>query len=224
MVQSKAWAWGKVGEKDIPHWKTPATESYYLASRWQQQAKQDFLDLGCGLGRHSVFFAKNGFRTSAFDLSRDAVEQTQKWARAEHLAITGTVGDMLALPYPDASFDCIFCKDVLSHTDTQGVKKIAADILRILKPAGECYLTLGSKKAWGFGQPWPVVDENTKIRIEAGPENGIPHFYADIGLIEELFQKFTILSAQQVQDYINDGTLHSIGWHWHVLIQKPEGA
>ena len=82
MVQSKAWDWGKVSGKDVGYWKTPATESYYLASRWRGQGKQDFLDLGCGLGRHSVFFAKKGFHTSAFDLSREAVEQTKKWAQA----------------------------------------------------------------------------------------------------------------------------------------------
>lgn len=147
MVQSKAWDWDKVSDKDVTYWKTPAAKLLSgkpLATAGKARLFRPWLRAWPA----QRLFCKKGFHTSAFDLSRDAVEQTQKWARVEHLAITGTVGDMLALPYPDASFDCIFSKDVISYTDTQGVKR--AEILRILKPAGECYLTLGSKKAWGF--------------------------------------------------------------------------
>ena len=34
-------------------WKNPSIESFYLVNRWKSQDKKDFLDLGCGLGRHS---------------------------------------------------------------------------------------------------------------------------------------------------------------------------
>lgn len=220
MIDSKAWNWKMVTGTNAEYWKSPAIESYYLMNRWRQQGKSDFLDLGCGLGRHSILFARNDFNTWAFDLSADAVEKTKEWAQSENLEIGYAVGDMLELPYDDSTFDCILCRNVISHSDTEGVKKILANIFRILKPNGECYLTLGSKKAWGFSQPWPIVDENTKIRIEDGPENGIPHFYADIQLIEKLFKDFVMVSVQHIDEYIHDDTLHSVGWHWHILISK----
>lgn len=220
MSDSKAWNWKMVTGTNAEFWKSPAIESYYLINRWKQQGKSDFLDLGCGIGRHSILFARNDFNTWAFDLSDDAVERTKKWAQSEDLKISCAVGDMLELPYDDSTFDCILCRNVISHSDTEGVKKILANIFRILKPNGECYLTLGSKKAWGFKQLWPIVDENTKIRIEDGPENGIPHFYADIQLIEKLFVDFEIISVQHINEYIHDDTLHSVGWHWHILISK----
>ena len=47
-------------------------------------------------------------------------------------------------------------------------------------------MTLGSKSTWGFKQTsWPFVDENTKLRMEEGPEYKVPHFYADYDLIKE---------------------------------------
>jgi tellurite methyltransferase len=39
------------------------------------------LDMGCGEGRNAIFFAKNGYEVSAFDLSQIAVEKTRKLAK-----------------------------------------------------------------------------------------------------------------------------------------------
>ena len=220
MVESKAWDWKIVKNKQEQTWLEPSVESYYLIDRWQKQRKNDFLDLGCGLGRHTIQFAKAGFNTAGFDLSEESIRRTAKYAKAEKLDIALKVGDMLELPYSDASFDCILCRNVISHTDTAGMRQIVEELKRVLRSEGECYLTLGSKETWGFKQDWPVVDENTKIRIEDGPENGIPHFYADYDLIQELFKDFKIELVYQLEDFYekNGKTLNS--WHYHLLIKK----
>lgn len=94
--------------------------------------------------------------------------------------------------------DAIFAYYVISHTDTKGVIEILKQIKRVLKSQGKVYLTLGSKDSWGFKENWPVVDENTKIRIEDGPDNNVPHFYADSELIYKLFSDFDILDLKQI--------------------------
>lgn len=219
MVDSKAWNWDIVKGDLKRYWQEPAIESYYLINRWLTQNKKDFLDLGCGLGRHAVQFAKAGFNTSGFDLSETAIKKTDEYARQAKVKINLQVGDMLNLPYNNDSFDCVYCRNVISHTDTAGMRKIVTELKRILRPSGECYLTLGSKQTWGFQQNWPIVDENTKIRIEDGPENGIPHFYADYDLIEDLFRDFEIVKVFQVEEYITkEKTTNSS--HYHVLIRK----
>lgn len=109
---------------------------------------------------------------------------------------------MLKLPYRDKQFDCIYCRNVISHTDTEGMKQIIKELNRTLKQNGECYLTLGSKDTWGFKQEdWPLVDENTRMRMEKGPEYKVPHFYADYNLIKKLFKTFEILDIHQEIDY-----------------------
>jgi len=220
MVESKAWDWKIVKNKQEQTWLEPSVESYYLINRWQKQRKKDFLDLGCGLGRHTIQFAKAGFNTAGFDLSEESIRRTAEYAKAEKLDISLKVGDMLELPYPDASFDCILCRNVISHTDTAGMRQIVEELKRVLRPEGECYLTLGSKETWGFKQDWPVVDENTKIRIEDGPENGIPHFYADYDLIQELFKDFKIELIYQLEDFYEKGGKTLNSWHYHLLIKK----
>ena len=220
MVESKAWDWKIVKNKQEQTWLEPSIESYYLIDRWQKQRKKDFLDLGCGLGRHTIQFAKAGFNTAGFDLSEESIRRTAEYAKAEKLDIDLKVGDMLELPYSNASFDCILCRNVISHTDTAGMHQIVEELKRVLRPEGECYLTLGSKETWGFKQDWPVVDENTKIRIEDGPENGIPHFYADYDLIQELFKDFKIELIYQLEDFYEKGGKTLNSWHYHLLIKK----
>ena len=221
MIKSKGWDWTIV--KDDPNciWKNPSIESYYLLNRWTSLNMKNFLDLGCGLGRHSILFARNGFNVSCFDISKDAIEKTKAWCEEENLKCDFKVGDMLELPYEDNSFDCILCRNVISHTDTEGMKIVVKELERVLKPGGECYLTLGSKDTWGFKQEdWPLKDPNTRIRMEQGPEYMTPHFYADYQLCQELFKDFEIINIYQVVDYFtsNDKLLDS--YHYHLLIKK----
>ena len=221
MVKSKGWNWKIVEGNNEEYWKNPSIESYYLLNRWLSQDKKDFLDLGCGLGRHSILFGQNGFNVYCFDISEDAINRTKEWATKEELEFDYKVGDMLDLPYDDNKFDCILCRNVISHTDTEGMKKVIKELDRVLKTGGECYLTLGSKDSWGFKQEdWPLIDKNTRLRMEEGPEYEIPHFYVDYKLVKELFSGFDIIEIFQVVDYYEkeDGVTDS--YHYHVLIRK----
>ena len=128
---------------------------------------------------------------------------------------------MLKLPYNNEQFDCIYCRNVISHTDTEGMKQVIKELYRVMKNDGECYLTLGSKDTWGFKQKdWPMVDENTKLRMEEGPEYKIPHFYVDYNLVKELFKNFEIINIYQVIDYYEDEKGLFDSYHYHVLIHK----
>lgn len=217
MIESKGWVWNTEFEDRESVWKNPALESYGIMNRWGSSGKKDFLDLGCGLGRHSILFGRNGFNVSCFDISGDGVESTGKWAEAEGLSFDCRTGDMLSLPYEDGSFDCILCWNVISHTDTEGVRKAIAEIRRVLREGGECYLTFGSKSTWGWSQDWPQVDANTKIRMVEGPEYKVPHFYADKELLDDLFKDFEIVGITHVQDWGKNNQ----GTHYHVLVRKP---
>ena len=220
IVKSQGWNWQIVSDEFADVWKNPAPESFYLLYRWKNQHKKSFLDLGCGLGRHTILFASNGFDVSAFDISENAIERTDKWAKELGLSINIKQGDMLNIPFEDESMDCILCMNVISHTDTKGTYKIADEIKRVLKSGGECYLTLGSKETWGYKQNWPVVDENTKLRDEQGPEYMVPHFYADHDLIFKIFKDFDIVGVKHIGTYyIHDGQKYE-SYHWHVLIRK----
>lgn len=220
MIESKGWDWKAVNGESKNYWLTPSVESFYLLHRWKDNGYTSFLDLGCGLGRHSILFGQNGFDVFAFDISKDAIDKTKNSAEELNLNFNYKIGDMRTLPYSNESIDCILCKNVISHSDTNGVKQAISELLRVLKPDGECYLTLGSKASENFKRNWPSIDENTTLLMNEGPEYKVPHFYADYELIKKLFFAFKILSVYHVEDFYEiEGTVHS-SYHYHVLVRK----
>jgi len=220
MSISRAWDWN---ESKDPLWLEPSEECYCVAARWKKRGFEKLLDFGCGLGRHSVFFARQGFCVSAFDLSADGVEHLRGWASKENLAIDARVTDMVTLPYKGGTFDCLFAYHVISHTDSVGIRGIFNEIKRVVRPGGEIYVTLCSKRSWSFAEgDHPVFDENTIIKKEDGPENGVPHYYSDydgaVGLLGEIGLK--IVNIRQKDDYYFHGGELRNSSHWFVLAER----
>ena len=70
--------WKKAGSAE---WLDPCEESYYYAEKWKREGRKSVLDLGCGLGRHSVLFAQRGFKVTALDISDDALTFLKKYSK-----------------------------------------------------------------------------------------------------------------------------------------------
>ena len=195
----KGWKWNTLqSEEDRQQWLTPALETYSFLYRWKEQDKKDFLDLGCGIGRHALLFGEQGFNVNVSDIMPEAVNQNKTLLESENIPCSGRVEDMEHMSFADNSFDCILSWQVINHNDTKGVKQTISEIHRILKPDGEVALTIPSKKTWGFRQDWPVVDENTKLNMANPVENNVPHFYTDYDYIKELFKDFELLKVDEV--------------------------
>lgn len=218
MIESKPWKW-EIVDKDNKYWNTPAPEVYYLAEYWKNKGFKSFLDVGCGFGRNAIFMAKQGFSVKAFDLSEHSVEMTKEKAKSQGVVLDDVVvADMLEMPYEDNSFDCLLALNVISHTDTEGFHWILQELSRVLKPNGEMYFTVGSKESFWFNNPiCKVVDENTRIRVEDGPENGIPHFYINDEDCLKMFNDFTIVSIKNVRVLTEHGNFSP---HYHIHLKK----
>jgi len=178
------------------------------------------LDLGCGIGRYALLFAENGFAVDAFDLSPVGVEAVQHAAQERGLTLRTQVGDALQLPYADAAFDAVLAYHVISHTDSQGIKIIVAELLRVLAPGGEFFLTLCSKASPAYRQVGdPVIDENTTMKMQP-PEVGVPHYYTDTDGVRRLFQACEIIRLRHVEDIFD--TFTSYHYFVHGRTRQPD--
>ena len=214
---TKGWDWQK---NDDERWLIPSHEIHYLSSRWQNNQSRNFLDLGCGLGRHSIFMAQNGFQVSAFDISSYGLDILKNQAQKEDLRIDIQQGDMLKLPFPDHSFDCLLAYHVIHHTDTNGFKKTLSEIERVLKPGGEVYLTLLSKNSWPFvhRDPQRMIDKNTLLRDEIATERDVPHFFLALEELADIFENWQQLQVPtEIIEYYDNGKFSA---HWHLLLKK----
>lgn len=196
-INTSGFNWDVIRSPDLK----PVDNCIYLAAKWRESGRINLLDLGTGLGRHAIYFSKQGFNVSAMDLSEYAIDYLKNWAIKENLSINTEVGDMSRLPYPDQSFDCIFAYHVISHTNSIGLEKTIAEIERVLKPNGEVYLSFCSKESTEFAEKkHPMLDKNILI-CQDELEKGIPHFYADLNDLELLLANFQVELIKHTEYY-----------------------
>ena len=216
MVNSKAWDWKNA---DKERWLTPSEDCVYLSYKWKKEGVKTILDLGCGLGRHTLYFAEKGFQVSAVDLSEDAVKATQSLQEENKVEFSCRTADMMSLPFSENTFDAVFSYHVISHQDTPGVRAVIEEITRVLKPGGRLFVTLCSKEHFAFTCPaYPHIDENTVLKTE-GAEVDVPHFFADRKIIGELFQKYRIVSLRHITECVSDDTKRERS-HYHIEAVK----
>ena len=195
--------WGMV--EDRARWLEPCEESYYYAEKWRREGRRSVLDLGCGLGRHALLFARCGFKVTAADISDEALGSLKKYSRENDIVLTCRKADMEALPFSDDGFDCVFAMHSAGHTDSEGMKRVMSEIKRVLKPGGTVFMTLCSKESPTFSDPaLPRLDENTVLKTE-GPEQGVPHYFACAGDIKKLFADFELVKVRHTDDCFCDG-------------------
>jgi len=177
MIKSKAWGWDW-DSSVAPWWEEPAAETYPLLTRWNKAGFKKLLDLGCGIGRHAIFFANNGFEVDVFDLSEEGVEKLKKLAQEKKLPIKSSVGDMLSLPYKDNAFDCLVAYHVIYHSDDEGIKKVLSEIKRVLKKDGEAYITFNSQNSDSFkAVDNKHITQNTIVKEKYYPDYTGAHYF-----------------------------------------------
>ena len=209
MSNGGSWNWDKVSDK---FWSEPAEDVYHLLHRWGETSRQTILDLGCGLGRHSLLFAGARFKVTALDSSESGLRRLQDSAREQRMTINAVRADVTRLPFGAKSFDAVLAYHSIYHVDSKGMASAIAELHRIIKPYGEVYLTFNSKSNPTYSDPNnQVLDENVRMKPE---EDGsiLPHFYCDLCNVNQLLSKFSILGLRQIED-IYEG---KSSWHYFV--------
>ena len=92
------------------------------------------LDVGCGGGLLAEEMARLGFDVTGVDPAESSLETARAHAERSGLAVDYRHGTAEALPCDDASFDLVYCCDVLEHVDS--VERAVAEAARVLKPGG----------------------------------------------------------------------------------------
>lgn len=106
-----------------------------------QLAGSRVLDVGCGLGGKTVWYAESGARhVVGVDVERKHARQSRIYAasrgQAERIAVL--VGDAMRLPFAAGSFDVITANDSLEHfADPAAALR---ELGRVLKSSGRLYL------------------------------------------------------------------------------------
>ena len=121
------------------------------------------LDMGCGGGRHAYEAWRRGATVVALDMDEQelksvhyVVHEMNEANELPHGRNGGpTRGDALALPFPDATFDCIITSEVLEHVwaDASAIR----ELVRVLRPGGRMAVTVPTR--WPERVCWALATE-----------------------------------------------------------------
>lgn len=106
------------------------------------------IDVGCGAGRHSFEAYRRGADVIAFDQDAAGLADVDTLLQAmgeageapESAKAQVVVGDALALPYPDDSFDSVIASEILEHIPEDDAA--ITELIRVLKPGGTLAVTV----------------------------------------------------------------------------------
>jgi 2-polyprenyl-3-methyl-5-hydroxy-6-metoxy-1,4-benzoquinol methylase len=100
------------------------------------------LDAGCGTGWFSARACQRGAVVTSLDVGDRLLAQVAKKCQSERV-----VGDVLALPFPDAHFDVVVCTEVIEHT--VDAARAIAELIRVLRKGGTLVVTVPNR-VWHF--------------------------------------------------------------------------
>src|SRR4051794_1733355 len=93
------------------------------------------LDAACGTGRHSAWLADRGHEVIGIDSSPAMLDK----ARGKLPVARFELGDLIALPLPDASVDAALCALALVHIPD--LRLAFAEFARVVRPGGRVVIS-----------------------------------------------------------------------------------
>lgn len=111
-----------------------ALENRYALELLQPLKGKKILDLGCGAGETSVYFALQGASVTAVDISEEMLELVKQLADRHGASLTTQHAVAEQLPFKDETFDLVFGNGVLHHVEFEPTIK---ELHRVLKAGGK---------------------------------------------------------------------------------------
>jgi SAM-dependent methyltransferase len=206
-AETTADLWSKAYQSGMTMWQPQESIVMFSArflkrredvTRWTVKREvRRVLDLGCGNGSNARFFAQQGYEAHGIDISAAAVKLGRAWFAEEGLDGDLRVGSCLDLPYSDGFMDVVVSHGVLDHLMPSDGRRAMAEVHRVLRPGGLCFLTLVAVNDLEYGKGEPA-GRNTFILAD-GYERGLPQRYFDREGIAELLQGFALLDLRRIE-------------------------
>lgn len=196
--------WDDIFTKNGKVFLEPHSDMERLAKLFKKNNVHTILDLGCGTGRHLIFFANKNFNMYGLDGSPKGIEIAEEWLSEEGIRVEIVCCKIEHnFPYEDNYFDTIISINVIHHNLIEDVLKTVKEIERVLRKGGYIFITFPYLKNNSQNDNWNLkkVEEGTYIP-QKGRKKGVLHHFFSLEEIQELFKSFVL-----IENYI-DKTNH----------------
>ena len=164
---------------DVMFEGSTAPENRFILSKIGDLKGKHMLDLGCGAGENSVYFARKGAQCVAGDLSSGMVKAAKCLAKQYGVKIVGRTINAMEIDFPDDTFDIVYASNILHHVDT---KRSLHEIHRVLKPGGIACM-------WEPLKHNPIINIYRQIATEVRTKDEHPLDIRFVNMVSSLFNE-----------------------------------
>jgi SAM-dependent methyltransferase len=157
---------------------------------------KNVIDLGCGIGRNSIYLAEQGYKVTAVDFAETAIEMFRQTLvdhpPAERIDLR-QVNLAQRLPFDDDAFD--FAIDIVTTmTLTQNeLPGFEAELRRVVRPGG-MFLTYVLSSDDGFLEATAPGAATTTVE-----ESGITDNYLTEEQLRQLYRRWEVVAIDKVE-------------------------
>ncbi len=141
------------------YWGLVPSETCYRVLKIKPPEKPlKLLDIGCGEGRNAVFFARNGYQVTAFDLAQDGIDKTKRLA--DKIGVEIEVFKANIIDYRlDEKYDIIFSTGTLHYIPPETREELFQNYKKFTTLNGIHMLSVFVEKP--FIPPAPEKEKNS---------------------------------------------------------------
>lgn len=157
------------------------------------------LDIGCGQGQDSTFFAEHGLEVIGSDLSSEGINYAKQRLPEElKERVVFVEGDVSKpLPYENESLDIVYSHLALHYFDKETTQRIFDEIYRVLKPGGKIIVLMNSVNDPEYGEGEKIEDDYYHIG------NMYKRFFSS-ETIKEFTNKFEVIVDDEAGETYKD--------------------
>lgn len=190
--------WEPIWREHGARWELqqPQPQVLELIETLQREGARRVLDLGCGLGRHLLVLAAEGFEAYGSDVSPTALDTCRRRLREAGLSATVTRGEMTDIPQPDGFYDAVIAWHVLYHATVADMLRAIGGVRDKLKERGYLLATFISTSDGQYAHSRELLASVEAEELEAGTftipgdtvtDKALPHHYSTEREVRETF-------------------------------------
>jgi SAM-dependent methyltransferase len=177
------------------------------------------LDVGCGLGESSVYFALLGANVTAVDLSPGMVDCAMALGSAHGVSVRGVVQSGEQLDVAEEYFDIVYVANTIHHVTNKD--RLFRQIHRALKPGGRFF----SYDPIAYN---PLIEIYRRMATKVRTEDEAPLTFGDVEIARKYFpnlqhREFWILTLSLfLKYYLIDRVHPNSQRYWKkILLETP---
>jgi SAM-dependent methyltransferase len=179
------------------------------------------LDVGCGLGESSVYFALLGAEVTAADLSPGMVRCAMELAKVHGVTVQGWVQSGEELDVPEGHYDLVYVANTIHHVTDKD--RLFQQIHRALKPGGRFF----SFDPLAYN---PIINVYRRMATEVRTEDEAPLTFADAERAGKYFRnvqhrEFWIVTLSLFLKYFLLDRIHpNADRYWKRIFRETEAS